>query len=184
MIVLSCQKCGASLQVTDDLEIFACAHCGTSHRVDRGGGIVSLRKVEGHLESMAHGVDRQTAELALARLKDELAECKREGDSLDAKIKAAQTTVRSMKSASFWWFAGAIGCVIVVVILNVLLFLMITAGVICCVAGLGHVMGLRRSNTHLRDLTARREKLQEEWKRKTDEYNRWYSVVDGGSTPE
>jgi predicted RNA-binding Zn-ribbon protein involved in translation (DUF1610 family) len=30
-ITLSCPSCGGKLQVSEDLDQFACAHCGTEH---------------------------------------------------------------------------------------------------------------------------------------------------------
>ena len=37
-VTLSCPSCGGKLEVTRDIERFACAHCGREHIVKRTGG--------------------------------------------------------------------------------------------------------------------------------------------------
>jgi hypothetical protein len=61
------------LQITKDIERFACAHCGKEHLVKRGGGIIALAPV---IENMSKGVDSTASELALVRLEKELADIK------------------------------------------------------------------------------------------------------------
>lgn len=72
-ISLTCPTCGGDLQITKDIERFACAHCGKEHIVKRGGGIVALAPV---LENVSKGVDSTASELALVRLEKELADIK------------------------------------------------------------------------------------------------------------
>lgn len=72
-ITLSCPSCGARLEVTQDIERFACAHCGREHIVKRGGGIVSLSPVVDALRKVEVGVDKTAAELAIVRLQKEIA---------------------------------------------------------------------------------------------------------------
>jgi predicted RNA-binding Zn-ribbon protein involved in translation (DUF1610 family) len=38
-VILSCPSCGAKLQITDEIDKFACNHCGNELVVKRGGGI-------------------------------------------------------------------------------------------------------------------------------------------------
>ena len=73
VLSLTCPSCGGRLQITEDLERFACAHCGNEHLVRRGGGVVSLVPVVQELRSIKSGVDRTAAELAIIRLKEEIA---------------------------------------------------------------------------------------------------------------
>lgn len=75
-VSLSCPSCGAKLQVTRDLERFACGFCGNELTVRRGGGIISLAPVVEGLERVAtgvtrvqQGVDRTASELAIQRLR-------------------------------------------------------------------------------------------------------------------
>ncbi len=76
-MTLSCPTCGAKLHVTRDIERFACAHCGNEHVVRRAGGIVTLAPVIEALRRLQRGMDRTAAELALRRLKEEVAERRR-----------------------------------------------------------------------------------------------------------
>jgi DNA-directed RNA polymerase subunit M/transcription elongation factor TFIIS len=39
-ITLSCPSCGNKLQITDDIDRFACAACGNEYIVNRSGGDV------------------------------------------------------------------------------------------------------------------------------------------------
>jgi len=41
-VTLTCPSCGGKLQITQDIDHFACAHCGTEHTVRRSGGTISL----------------------------------------------------------------------------------------------------------------------------------------------
>lgn len=70
-ITLSCPSCGGKLKITQDIQRFACAHCGTEHLVRRGDGIVSLAPV---LELVSKGVDFTASELAIVRLDKEIIE--------------------------------------------------------------------------------------------------------------
>lgn len=41
-VTLTCPSCGGKLQITQDIDHFACAHCGTEHTVRRTDGTISL----------------------------------------------------------------------------------------------------------------------------------------------
>lgn len=73
-ITLSCPSCEAKLEVTPDIDRFACAHCGTEHIVKRAGGIVSLLPVVEAIKGVQTGVDKTAAELGIARLQKEIEE--------------------------------------------------------------------------------------------------------------
>lgn len=51
-----------------------CGYCGTQQRVERAGGVVALKRVEGAIKAVQRGTDRTAAELALIRLEKEIAE--------------------------------------------------------------------------------------------------------------
>lgn len=72
-VSLTCPNCGGKLEITPDLKRFACAYCGAEHIVKRGGGIVALAPVAEAIGKVQVGVDRTTSELAIKRLKDEIA---------------------------------------------------------------------------------------------------------------
>ena len=71
-ISLTCPSCGGRLQITDDIDRFACAYCGVEHLVRRGGGIVTLAPVLDGLRQVQAGIDRAASELAVRRLEWEI----------------------------------------------------------------------------------------------------------------
>lgn len=80
-ITLACPSCGGKLEITNDIERFACGHCGREHIVKRSGGTVSLAPIVDSLKKVETGVDKTAAELALARLQREI-------DDLDKRRRA------------------------------------------------------------------------------------------------
>lgn len=72
LINLNCANCGARLEIHDDMERFACAHCGSEMLVQRRGGTVALRAVTEAIRKVQLGTDKTVAELALVRLEKEL----------------------------------------------------------------------------------------------------------------
>lgn len=73
-LTLACPTCGGKLQITSDIERFACAHCGNEHIVRRTGGTISIAPIVAGLDGIKSGVDRTAAELAIRRLKEEIRE--------------------------------------------------------------------------------------------------------------
>jgi len=73
-VTLSCPSCGGKLNITNDIQRFACGHCGREHVVTRAGGIVSLSPVVEALRKVEVGVDKTASELALNRLQREIDE--------------------------------------------------------------------------------------------------------------
>jgi primosomal protein N' len=71
-VTLSCPSCGGKLEVTHDIDCFACAHCGREHMVKRTGGTVSLSPVVDAMRKVEVGVDKTAAELAIVRLQKEI----------------------------------------------------------------------------------------------------------------
>ncbi len=72
-VSLSCPSCGGKLQITNDIDRFACGYCGQEHTVNRSGGMVFLKPVVEGLRQVQTGVDKTAAELALKRLVTESA---------------------------------------------------------------------------------------------------------------
>ena len=81
-VTLSCPSCGGKLEITKDVERFACANCGREHIVNRSGGIVSLSPVVDALKKVGVGVDKTAAELAIVRLRKEIEELQEDRDDL------------------------------------------------------------------------------------------------------
>lgn len=73
-VTLTCPSCGGQLQITSDIDRFACGHCGTEHLVKRGGGIVSLAPVVEGIKKIQMGVDKTASELAIKRIKSEISD--------------------------------------------------------------------------------------------------------------
>jgi len=77
-ITLTCPSCGGKLEITEDIQQFACAHCGTEHRVNRSTSIVTLSPLVASIKKVQTGVDKTASELAIKRLKDEIATLEKE----------------------------------------------------------------------------------------------------------
>lgn len=87
-ITLSCPNCGGKLQITPDVERFACQFCGYEHIVRRNGGTVSLEPVMQMMGQINNGInyvgsgmnrlsfntEKQASEVTMKRLKGEIAE--------------------------------------------------------------------------------------------------------------
>lgn len=80
-ITLACPNCGGKLNITSDLERFACQFCGNEHIVRRSGGTVSLEPVMQMMNTLNESMSRvsaisekQAAEMAIKRLDKEIEE--------------------------------------------------------------------------------------------------------------
>lgn len=118
-VTLTCPNCSGRLEITDDIDRFACMYCGSEHIVRRGGGIVTLQPVVDELKKVSTGisgvkvgVDRTASELAIQRLQGELAELDRRQKSLVATLMAigpeprpslASLAVLVVKSCILWF---------------------------------------------------------------------------------
>ena len=107
LLKLGCANCGAPLEIKADIDSLACGYCGTSQRVERSGGAVSLRKVEAAINAVQRGTDRTAAELALPRLKAELQEIESQAHSAIAAAEAKLASARSGRR-KLTWLAGAV----------------------------------------------------------------------------
>jgi predicted RNA-binding Zn-ribbon protein involved in translation (DUF1610 family) len=111
-ITLSCPSCGGKLQVSNSIDHFACANCGTEHIVRRGGGIVSLEQVMGGVKQ---GVDKTASELAIVRLNKEIAELENQRKIVINQYKPkGLLTVAGVVSIALaiWATCGTIGLVL------------------------------------------------------------------------
>lgn len=135
-VTLSCPNCGGKLQITSDVERFACAHCGKEHLVQRGMGTISLKPVVEKLDAIQHTsqqilqtatqeavtTQKVAAELALARIKKESAQATSGCASALLILGVAWIVSYFDKNISFWLALFCIlivvGCTIQVVRLN------------------------------------------------------------------
>ena len=90
-IALKCPSCGGNLQITPDMETFACGYCGTQQIVRREGGTVSLKIIGEAIAGVKASTDRIAAELEIRRLRDDAEQIDREVQKLDKQIGEAKT---------------------------------------------------------------------------------------------
>ena len=93
LVTLSCPSCGGKLNITNDIERFACGHCGREHVVKRAGGIVSLSPVVEALKKVEVGVDKTASELAINRLQREIDELRSQRTALIVSSPKPQVNV-------------------------------------------------------------------------------------------
>lgn len=70
---LKCPNCGASLRVDSKIDTLECEYCGARSKVERTGGQATLHAFADAVAKLQRGADRSAAEMALQRLKPELA---------------------------------------------------------------------------------------------------------------
>jgi uncharacterized small protein (DUF1192 family) len=85
LVTLTCPSCSGKLQITPEIDRFACGYCGTEFAVNRGAGIVSLSPVVEGLKRVERGVDKTASELAIARLDRDIGVLSNELNRLKAK---------------------------------------------------------------------------------------------------
>ena len=158
-ITLSCPSCGAALQVTQDLERFACSRCGNEHIVKRAGGTVSLAPVVAQLSRVQAGVDKTAAELAIARLQREIQAL----EAHDTSEESRTSGIARGSTLSLLMAAGGIYSILAGspypgwIILGLLLILAGAAGLFLMVMA---VRNLRNSRRGIRNaIAARRREL-------------------------
>jgi predicted RNA-binding Zn-ribbon protein involved in translation (DUF1610 family) len=107
-ITLSCPSCGGRLEVTEDIEQFACAHCGTEHRVRRSANTVSLTPLVEGIKNVQTGVDKTASELAIKRLKGEI-------KSLEKEFVHSYATRKRLASMMLIWGVICFGGILLAV---------------------------------------------------------------------
>jgi hypothetical protein len=146
-ITLSCPSCGGKLNITSDIDRFACQFCGHEHIVRRSGGMVSLepvmqvmKSIDTNINLVGVGVnklgfssEKQVAEQTITRLKGEIANISSEIGQYDNSSGCGTAAGTMMgigffallilaiaKGWSFWLillFLGLIGLMVYVIVL-------------------------------------------------------------------
>ena len=118
IVTLTCPNCGGKLQITPDIDRFACAHCGNEHLVKRSEGLVALQPLHATLSGLQRATDRAAAEMGLRRVNEELASIEaRHGEATRTLVAArlaleqAQRRRRGLLVASVLTIFSAICCV-------------------------------------------------------------------------
>lgn len=75
-IEMTCKSCGGKLQITPEIEDFACMYCGTEFRVKREGGVINLSPLVEEVKKASKFSERTATELAIARLREDISELK------------------------------------------------------------------------------------------------------------
>lgn len=149
-VTLSCPSCGGRLQITHDIERFACAHCGREHLVRRSGGTIALTPVVEELREVRRGVDRTASELAITRIKDEVR-------ALDGEIVGCQVHIWDLQrkvNMNHWVVVctGLIGllavlfCITAGTWVGVLVVMLISGGLCAAV-----ILGTARMHREIRE---------------------------------
>ncbi len=71
-VTLTCPTCGGKLQITPDIDRFACTHCGNEHLVKRSEGVIAIQPLTESLTGLKRATDRTASELAIRRLTEDL----------------------------------------------------------------------------------------------------------------
>lgn len=101
VISMNCPNCGAHLDVTSDLEFFTCAYCGSTIKVTRHGGTVSLIRIEQAIGGIKTSTERIAAELALTRLQRELGEVTAGITIARIDLETSQSQLRPVNTFDF-----------------------------------------------------------------------------------
>ena len=86
-VTMTCPSCNSRLEISKDIEHFACGSCGNEYIVNRTGGVVGLsRSVKSVQRVQAGGGENKiVSELAIARLTKEIEQLSKEYRELDAE---------------------------------------------------------------------------------------------------
>jgi predicted RNA-binding Zn-ribbon protein involved in translation (DUF1610 family) len=141
-ITLACPSCGGSLNITPDIERFACAFCGKSHLVRRQGGIISISPIVERLDRIASSSDQQAAELAINRLEQAARRLRDQISKLEKKVvkcevQLGQLTLVTIILSVVVFGAGA---VVLMYVLPSLKYSTVIGFVVAAVVGAGVFM--------------------------------------------
>ncbi len=86
-VTLTCPSCGGKLQITNDIERFACDQCGNEHIVKRSGGIISLTPVVDEIKKVVRNTDRAAIETTIMRINGEINALQSKSKELKKRIE-------------------------------------------------------------------------------------------------
>lgn len=136
VFTLTCPSCNGKLEITRDVNRFACAHCGNEHIVIRSGGTISIKPVIEEIKGMRDDVvsvkrriEVNNAELAVSRINPELSALRSELKALKEKSKNEITLPGMIGCFGFLFiisgiiaiFIGAIGITALFFIIGIIL---------------------------------------------------------------
>jgi hypothetical protein len=115
IISLTCEKCGAKLDVRPDTETFFCTYCGTQQRLKRSAGMAIPRQLQESVERVDEATGRAAAQLAAKRIRGMLAAVEAERASGVGSIPRSSNAPIGIGAAIvgsavlvpiFWYFIG------------------------------------------------------------------------------
>ena len=107
-ISLTCPTCGAKLKITDDMNRFACGHCGSEHIVKREGGAISLVPLVESEKGTNDGVDKTESELAIPRLEKEIKQFESVISGMRAKLQTEDYLLMATGFSSYTVLVGTV----------------------------------------------------------------------------
>ncbi len=105
-ISLNCPNCGANLNITSEMETFACGFCGSRQIVQRHGGTISLKLLGDAIARVQVGTDRTAAELAVRRLREELASTELELQEFESNVAYREANAAGCGTIGCLFFLG------------------------------------------------------------------------------
>ena len=111
-ISLTCPTCGGKLQITPDLDRFACAHCGNEHMVKRSEGVVALQPLTESLTGLRQATDRTASELAIRRLTDDLVQLQAARQEVEGMAAGHRRVIATHNSKRLGCQSAIIGLVL------------------------------------------------------------------------
>ena len=85
-ITMTCKSCGGKLQITPEIEDFACMYCGTEFKVKREGGIVALSPLVDEMKKVSVSTDKTASELAIARIRTDINTLFRDQETAEKEV--------------------------------------------------------------------------------------------------
>lgn len=157
IINLTCPSCGGKIQISKDIDRFACGYCGNEQMVVRSGGTITLAPVIDEIKHVSRGVDKTASELAIARLDREITKLQDEEDYLYSGYKKESGR---FAIALIVIFAG-----IVLLITKTIPYIGILLLVVCVPL---LIIGFFHLNRKLRIIRAYSEEINEKMEEKAD----------------
>ncbi len=194
-VTLSCPNCGGKLQVTPDIDRFACSHCGVEQIVKRGGGIISLSPVIDAIAKVQSSVDIIAEDVRTRRENEKRVQ---EKETVQNKLSQLENETNTLQSALYnynhqtkgYWkryiWAGILGLVASVFLLFTLMMLIVSGnnGDAQYMAKVGGGIGALSGALSLflfstaRNINMRRKQLSNDLTNKSDELEKQLGLLD------
>jgi hypothetical protein len=92
-VTLTCPTCGGKLQITPDIDRFACAHCGNEHLVKRSEGVIAIQPLAESLTGLKRAADRTASEMAIRRLTEDLTQLQAAKQKAESQAAENRTVI-------------------------------------------------------------------------------------------